>query len=166
MSDDVNVLGNAEWLLKNGLLDCLKNNLDLIGQTTNIRGRGNVDTAKSKATGAIAVAVNARQTVKDTNEYECATRIIIETDAATDTTGEVIDGLVGIVRDIIHLGAGEAGAGPSVIVETLNELMRGFVIHADGFEETTTEPDDDLRSDTKRRVMNLVVTGYVGYASE
>jgi len=165
MPDDTYIAhGRVEWFVKDAWRLLLRYSFDMNDITTNVRRAGDVagqDTAAAagRTMPGVAIAAEAEQSVKGTNEYHVRCRIICETDARTDTTGEKLDALVGIVRDEIH----KEGTGGRTIVDRLNDQRRGFVIHEDGVLEGNR--DDEQEGDIRRAVLNVDIWGYVGRSS-
>jgi len=159
---DYAVYGNAEWLVKVGFRDIFKDNVDVQAITNNVRVSSDVTAARSMP--GLAINCICDQSVQGTNEYHCRLMFICETHVNEDKDGQIVDAVLGIVRDIIHMDP-IPGSPPGTIgiVQAFNKLVRGFVIQDQGWKEGIMDPDDE--GDIRRRILQADAWGYVGRKS-
>ena len=174
MSDDLTeypVTGNLRIRVEQAFVDVLDLNKDLpaiFGGADKVNIRRSTDKKKGTLLGgkqrrtlpAIAVEAMIEQSLPRTNEYLARVEIVCATNANDDDDSQLLEALVGAVRDQFHMDLSEGGfIGDNLgFVEALNEANRGLVFHQ--MEEGTEDPDDE--GNTRRRKLNVDTWFYPG----
>lgn len=129
----------------------------IFGGAGNVNIRRAMDKKKGVLTGgkdrrtlpAISVEAMIEQTIPRTNEYMARVEIVCATSADDDDDAQIVEALVGAVRDQLHEDKNNGGftGDNEGFLESLNESNRGLVFHQ--LHEVSEDPDDEGK--TRRR---------------
>ncbi len=157
---DFPVNGNLRIRVEQSFVDVLElsDTLSAIfGGAENVNIRRSMDKNKGifiagknrRTLPAIAIEAMIEQTIPRTNEYLARVEIVCATSADDDDDAQLVEALVGAVRDQLHSDRNNGGfnGDNEGFLESLNESNRGLVFHQ--LHESNEDPDDEGK--TRRR---------------
>lgn len=156
ITDEFIADGKVELLTKEALMLLIGESFDVAQITENVRFAKDTTNPRDGRAG-IAIEASARQGVRHTTEWIVTTNIVFEIRASLDPTGEKIDSLLAIVRDVLSADD---------IVTLLNEPARGIVFHMDNPQEMNSFDDSDEEEKIRRKVIQMDWAIYVGYETQ
>lgn len=167
--------GAVEGLVAQGIVDIITYDFatkDIFREaglsTVNVRRAGLVGSGNERKMPGIAVDALPESTLAPgMQHYHVRCLLTFESDGYDDASVEQMDNMLGAWRDIINqdanTGSSNANQPYGGFIDRFNDQVRGFVILPDGFREVDSNDNDG--DHTRRRIVNVDIWGYVGYAS-